>query len=211
MNTPHIIHNEKNAHRHFNLKGQLMWQGIHDYTIEPPVFLKQDPTAGVAQAHKNVVRKYYDKPEITIFEDDIVFTHKDSWKKYWEWYEELPEDWDIYLGGLYAFKTKVDATENLHKIRKSFTGIHWYTIRKKFYDLFLSCPEQSQTGKASKHIDRWIGHNNVYVYAPKLLPSRQMEDDFERGAFSERRTLGRKRGNVTANYRNVRLKHDFYE
>jgi GR25 family glycosyltransferase involved in LPS biosynthesis len=155
------------------------------------------------------VRKYYDEPEITIFEDDIVFTSPESWKKYWEWKQELPENWDVYLGGLYSFNKKEEATENLQKIRGEFGGLHWYTIRKKFYDTFLASPEKSETGKDTKHIDRWIGYNNVYVYAPRLLPSRQMENQFEKGAYSERIRMTRTRSKGLTNYQSLRNKHKF--
>jgi hypothetical protein len=200
LNDPHIIHNEKNLDRHFSILEQLTSQGIENYTFEPAVF-KENSTAAVREAHQNIVIKNYDKEEITIFEDDIIFTSPKSWELYWEWYKELPDDWSIYLGGLYSFKRKVSISGNLYRIDGGMSGLHWYTIRKKFYDKFLECQEKF-------HIDRWVGHTGTPKYAPKLLPSRQAEVDFEKWAASERINRSRK-VKRPANYRNWRIKHEY--
>lgn len=181
---PRIIHNQKNVARHLNLLEQLTSQGITDYTFEDPVYLppvkgKPQPTLSVAEAHKNVIRKYYDKEKILIFEDDIVFTSKRSWEMFWKWAEELPHFWGVYAGGCYSFRTKREFSDNLETI-KAWGGAHWYLIHKKAYDKVLECPE-------NKHIDKWIG-NTQTIFAPKFLPSRQMERTFEgKNAKSERR------------------------
>jgi hypothetical protein len=200
MNTPHIIHNPKNVTRHLNLLEQLSSQGIEEWNISPAIYAntrrsKDAGRVGVALAHKKIVEDNYNKEQITIFEDDIVFTSKDSWKKYWEWYEELPENWQVYTGGCYRINSKVSVTDNLEMLR-GFGGAHFYTIRKRYYDKFLACPE-------SKHIDTHMGETAT-VYAPKLLVSRQMELDFEgKDARSERK------GNRIVNYKSIRRRHKY--
>lgn len=179
---PHVIHNQSNDLRKSNLLRQFAYVGITDFIEEPPCFL-EDSKEGVAEAHMAIVRKHYDEPEITIFEDDIVFTSSHSWEVYAELYKELPDDWDVYLGGHYNYN-KIEPQEgNLNKLRHQFSGLHHYTIRKKFYDTFLACKTYVRDGK-KMHIDRYIGQTNAYVYAPKLLLSRQMSLD--EGGFSER-------------------------
>lgn len=202
MNPPRIIHNKRNIERHFSILGQLASQYIDKYSFEPAVFKKDDGKGGVREAHQNIVKKYYDAEEITIFEDDIIFTSSESWETYWEHYKELPKDWDVYLGGVYGPKELVDATQNLNKVNKPFCGIHWYTIRKKFYDKFLMCDER-------KHIDRWINHVGANTYIPKLVPSRQAEITWEKWAHSERRSKEGKR--TTAHYPNARSKITFLD
>lgn len=196
---PRIIHNQNNVARHLNLLKQLTNQNITDYTFEDPVYLKKpngvpDSTLGVAEAHKNVIRKYYNEEKILIFEDDIVFTSPRSWKVFWELAEELPHFWTIYAGGCYSFNQKREFSENLDVI-KGWGGAHWYLINKRAYDKVLECPE-------NKHIDKWIG-NVQTIYAPKYLLSRQMERAFEgESAKSERR------GSVV-NYPQIRKRHKY--
>ena len=204
MNHPRIIHNEEHVSRHLNLLEQLTTQKIKEYSFESPVIIPKNGTLGVSKAHRNIVKKYYDSEEITIFEDDIVFTSKKSWKKYWKWKEELPEDWDVYLGGYYTFTKRLDVTENLDRIGGFFTGLHWYTIRKPFYDRFLEHSAKS----SEKNIDRYIGYTGAKVYAPKLLPSRQMELEFEEEARSIRASLDKGR-DVKVNLPKLRAKNNY--
>ena len=197
MNPPRIIHNPKNLDRHFSVLEQLSSQGIEEYTFEDAVMNKKDPTKGVSEAHCNIIRKYYDEPEITIFEDDIIFTQPNSWEKYWEWYEELPKDWSVYMGGCYLFKRKESVSENLEQLRGYvFTGFHWYTVKKPFYDIFLRAKE-------GDHIDRYVASTGAKTYVPKLLPSRQAETTIEPWATSERK------GNAKTNYTKIRAKHKY--
>lgn len=172
----HIIHNKENKHRYEHLMRQLEWQGITDYQLHDAVMMPQRPL-GVAQAHMNVILANYNQEETTVFEDDIVFTKPDSWAKYLEWKQELPDNWSVYLGGYYHIVRKSDATPNLRLIRNAFNGLHCYTVRKSFYDKLLGCP-------AGKHIDRYIGESMAAIYAPKFLPTRQMAE--EENGFSER-------------------------
>ena len=191
--TVNIIHNKDNKHRYEHLMRQLEWQGITDYKLHDAVMLK-NPTEGVAQAHKNVVLANYNQQETIVFEDDIVFTKPDSWEKYLEWKEELPERWKVYLGGYYRVSKKIDITENLHLLRNAFNGMHCYTIKKEFYDTFLACPK-------ARHIDNYTGSTMASIFAPKLLISRQMAEE-EKG-FSER--TGK-----AANYERRHAKLTFY-
>lgn len=166
--TVHIIHNKENKHRYDHLMRQLEQQGITDYILHDAVMMK-NPVEGVAQAHKNIITANYNQEEIVTFEDDIVFTKPDGWQKYLEWKEELPDNWRVYLGGYYHTTKRIPATKNLELLRNAFNGMHCYTIRKPFYDTFLSCP-------AARHIDNFTGSTMDYIYAPKLLPTRQMAE-----------------------------------
>ena len=181
---------------------QLEGQGIEEYYLEPAVFLNgKDACIGVAEAHKGIIRRNYDKEQITIFEDDIVFTHPESWKAYWKWAEELPENWLIYSGGQYrtasGSKYKQPHSQNLNIARWTFGGAHWYTIRKGCYDSLLNCKE-------GDHFDVHMGQTGIQIFVPKLLPSRQIEKEFEgKAAWSERK-------NNYANYPSLRKRHKYY-
>lgn len=174
--TVNIIHNPASTERYDHLMQQLEQQGITDYVFHDAVMMKS-ATEGVAQAHKNVILANYDQEETVVFEDDIVFTKPDSWQKYLEWKQELPDNWKAYLGGYYHVSKKVDATPNLHLLRNAFNGLHCYTLRKPLYDTFLNC-------KAGRHIDNHLGSTMAAIYAPKLLPTRQMAE--AENGFSER-------------------------
>lgn len=189
----HIIHNPENKQRAAHLKLQLAQQGIIDYILEPAVKHKSTKVA-VMQAHQGIVERNYDELEVTIFEDDIFFTRPNSWDKYNEWKSELPDNWDVYLGGYYNAIKREDFSDNLERVRGVFAGLHCYTIRKKFYDSFLQ-----NEGKA--HIDVWIGKKGGVTYAPKLIPTRQM-CELEDG-YSERTKK-------KVNYKHLHDKINFY-
>lgn len=157
----YVIHNPDRKDRQQVLIKELMSQNVVDINFMPAVIASK-PAAGISQAHKNCV-KWAAKlglPEICVMEDDVKFTAPDSLFTFFEAYKQAPDDCDIFLAGMY--------TGSIHRINdhvaktNSFSGLHCYIVRKKFYDKFLSAPPD-------KHIDRWIGQTaktggNAKVY-----------------------------------------------
>jgi hypothetical protein len=132
-----IIHNQYRPDRWATLLHELERQGITDYRIWPAI-LDNPICKGVSRAHKQIVQyaKDWKIPEIIIAEDDIKFPAKDGYKYF---LSKKPEDFDLYLGGIYRGEIIEGKTTD-------FSSLHLYIIREKFYDTFLSTDE-------TKHLD----------------------------------------------------------
>lgn len=130
------------------LMGELKTQGILDYDMWPGIYMPSIK-ASINAAHKQIVRyaKLAQWPCVTIAEDDIKFTHENSWNYY---VSQLPSDYDLFLS--MCFLGQPD--EN--NIVKDFTGMTLYTVHERFYDSFLSVPDDD-------HIDRLLGGLGKYV------------------------------------------------
>lgn len=106
----------------------------------------------ISRAFKQIVRWAKEKklPTVTIAEDDMRFTSSGAWKYY---LDNMPGDFDIYSGGIYAGQL----FEN--RIVNGYSGNTLITIHEKFYDFFLSANEKD-------HLDRWLGNTafeNKYI------------------------------------------------
>jgi hypothetical protein len=107
-------------------------------------------SGNISRAFKQIVRYAKEKnlPMVTIMEDDGVLTSPNSWKYY---NDNLPEDFDLYLGGIYAGQLE----EN--RIVNGWSGNTLLTVHKNFYDFFLSANEDP-LGLGQGHLDRWLGN-----------------------------------------------------
>lgn len=121
------------------LMTELSTQGILDYEFWPGVFVPSIKRS-INLAHKQIV--YYAKiaewDEVVIAEDDIKFTHPDSWKYF---LKNKPEDYDLYLSMVYL------GWPDENGIVKDFTGLTLYMVHSRFYENFLSVSED-------EHLDR---------------------------------------------------------
>jgi hypothetical protein len=59
---------------------------------------------------------------IMTFEDDVKFTSPNSRKRFEEVYQTLPEDWDVFLGGIYMWDKTLIINDSLTKCR-DFSGL----------------------------------------------------------------------------------------
>lgn len=100
--------------------------------------------SNVARAFKKIVSYAKEErlPYITIAEDDIVFTSRESWKYY---LDNWPDDFDMYLGGIYA--GRLDG----NRIIDGYSGHTLVTIHERFYDVFL------RDDPSELHLDRSLG------------------------------------------------------
>lgn len=146
-----IIHNSDRPNRYQTLMYELKRQQIPDYRLWPAI-IDNPVCKGVSKAHKQIVQfaKEYNFPEITIMEDDIKFPAVDGFKYF---LSKKPEDFDLYLGGIYRGEIKDGKTTD-------FSGLHLYTISAKFYDIFLGIDE-------TKHLDTALaGLGDYHVCYP---------------------------------------------
>ena len=73
---------------------------------------------------------WYEKglKEVAIAEDDLYFTHLNGW----QWFlKNKPKGYDLYLAGTYIVPVE----------QKQIVGFHLYMVHEKFYDTFLSVPD----------------------------------------------------------------------
>lgn len=161
----HIIHLPVRTDRWTLLLSELERQGISDYRIWPGVKTAR-PSAGIAMAHQQIVKWAIREnlPEITIAEDDLLFTADDAFKYY---QQSKPPTFDLYLGGITYGELMSDNTV------KDFAGTHLYTIHQNFYSTFLD-----QNGEMD--IDRALKNKGKFVVCNPMVA-------IQRDGFSDNR------------------------
>lgn len=143
-----VIHNFDSHDRFDRLMQEFIGQGIRDYQIFPAIHDQYSVMKGINLAHKQCVQFAKDNglKEICIMEDDVRFTNPNSFKYF---LENKPKDFDIYLSGIYLGEILEDNSV------KSFTGFHCYIVNERFYDEYLSVPDD-------EHIDRALSNLGKY-------------------------------------------------
>lgn len=98
-----------------------------------PAVIRANPSEGIAEAHCSIIRqaKEEELDSVIIAEDDCQFFSPFALRHF---IDNEPEDFDVYLGGLYAGSEKV-TPEN--RVVKFFCGLHLYMVHSRFYDQFL--------------------------------------------------------------------------
>lgn len=144
-----IIHDFNANDRFDRLMTELQSQKIREFSFFPAVHDSQSVKKSINLAHKQCVQFAKDTglPEICIMEDDVQFTNNDSFAYF---LRNKPEDFDIYLSGIYVGEIKEDNTVDV------FSGFHCYIVKQKFYDKYLDTPVDA-------HIDRSLGGLGKYV------------------------------------------------
>lgn len=95
----------------------------------------------IGLSHKKCVQHAKDNRynEILIMEDDVKLI-PNSFDYAQECLNNLPNDWDILLGGIYTSRSLVKENEFWNKTGY-FSALHFYIINKNAYDKFLSIKE----------------------------------------------------------------------
>ena len=120
----------------------------HVFEVIPGV--KEKPShKGIGMAHANAIRYALDSnmPVVCIMEDDCVL--RVGFEAYLnEALNNLPEDWEILLGGVYEGQPM---RHNSHWSKVGeFCGLHFYIVRHEVYQKILSEYD------FKIHIDRWM-------------------------------------------------------
>lgn len=151
IHLPHRLDREQSFMEECNIQNiaYKVWDGVsthNEYTNH----------RNISISHKKIVRDAKEKglPYVIIAEDDVKFSHKNSWKYY---LKNTPKEFDLYVGVVYA--GEVDPQTNRIISTKGMSGTNTlYTISEKFYDFFLMTDE-------SKHLDRELGRfGNIKQY-----------------------------------------------
>ena len=148
-----IIHDPNDIERLPRLLNELKQQGITNYELWDAVYDVVSVPKGINLAHKSIIAyaEYTGMPEVLIFEDDIRFCGEGAFDHY---LKTKPEKYDLYLGGIYLG----DLDEQNRT--KTFSGMHCYMVHSRFYETFLSTPDD-------EHIDRILsGLGEYYVSYP---------------------------------------------
>lgn len=151
-----IIHLPKRVDRLELLKKELLVQKIEKHKIWDGIINPIIPVQGISQAHKQIVRYAQREklPEILIGEDDLHFTEKGAFRFF---INNKPNDYDIYLGGILDGKIKKDSTVD------DFSGLTLYFINERFYNIFLSMPENTNLDRALRNKGKFLVCNPFVV------------------------------------------------
>jgi GR25 family glycosyltransferase involved in LPS biosynthesis len=148
-----VIHNFDSSARFDTLMQEFKAQKIRDFKFFPAVYDSHSVKKAINLAHKQCVRYALENniPEICIMEDDVHFTNPNSFNHF---LDKKPEDFDIYLSGIYLGEIFEDNSV------KEFAGFHCYIVNNRFYEKYLSVPDDA-------HIDRALaGIGKYYVSNP---------------------------------------------
>jgi len=136
-------------------------QGGDSFEVIPGI-RENPPLKGIAEAHKNAIRKAKENhwPQVLILEDDVLFQAQHKTIEFVQnALHNLPEKWDILLGGVYE-ASKVKPYNDYWMTCGQFCSLHFYIVNSHFYDHIL-------THNQNVHIDRWINHNNNFnIFIP---------------------------------------------
>lgn len=141
-----IIHLSHRIERRQSFLEEMNTQNIA-FNIWDGITVYKESCRNISAAHKAIVRVAKEKkwPYAIIAEDDIKFSHPNSWKYY---LSQMPKDFDLYVGLMYD-----GITDGNGRIitTKGMSGTNTlYCISERFYDFFLAIDD-------SKHLDRELG------------------------------------------------------
>jgi hypothetical protein len=128
---------------------ELKAQGVTEWMFWDGEKKKYNSYNAISRAHKKIVRhaQHHKLDQVLIMEDDVRFTDVGALDYF---LENKPDDFDIYLAGIYFGDILPDKTV------KKFQGLHCYIVHNRFYSKFLGIPE---TGD----IDVLLGGKGKYV------------------------------------------------
>lgn len=143
-----IIYDSRRSEYYEPLIKTLSEQGITDYEIWPCLILPS-VIESINLSHKLIVRDAKQKGlrEVCIWEQDCMFTSPNGWKHFLEGIPPFP--FDIYLAGTYGLDRPITGKTN------KINGLHCYILRGRFYDTFLSTPD-------NQHIDTSLDNLGIY-------------------------------------------------
>lgn len=172
-----VIHNIHNTQRKESLIQEMSHQGLKlrkDYVLVQAEMHRGKACTGISRSHKKCIRaaKERNMPYAIIIEDDIMFLHPESLIKFQKYRSELPDDWQIYLGGIYD-GTPVPISDCIATVSDKISGLHMYMVHQEFYDTFLQADEAA-------NLDWWISTQakaKMYLAYPMLALQHEFYSD----------------------------------
>ena len=132
-----IIYDNRQSDDYQRLLGEFIEQDIVKFKFWEAVCDKDSVVKSINASHKMIVRwaKENKKPFVVIAEQDLHFTAKGAWNYF---VSRMPKQYDLYLACTYI----PPITNN------QICGFHLYVVHEKFYDVFLSVPDDDHIDTA---------------------------------------------------------------
>lgn len=116
------------------------------FSIWDAIMLPGDTVASINASHKQIVKwaKESRQVSVVIAEDDVFFPVQDGWEYF---LSKEPGVYDLYLAGVYSttHDTNCDRT---YRYTFDPVGLHCYMIHERYYDKFLSVPDDAHIDTA---------------------------------------------------------------
>lgn len=156
---PYVLYNPMAPNFNISVvKEEFAKQQILAWYSYPAVYRKT-VVESISEGHKKIVEQALKKrmPEIWICEDDVSFVTPQAAKYF---LDNKPKEFDIYCGGVYGLSQEAKEKKEGNLIRiKEITGLHCYIIRERYYEKFLSYPNDL-------HIDTCQKDGEFYTVYP---------------------------------------------
>lgn len=134
---------------------------------------------GIARSHKKIIRhaKYAKEREVLVMEDDVAMTHPKSLSFF---LDNKPTEFDIYLGTISGGFIQPDNSIN------KFSGLLLYIVHERFYDRFLSLPEDKDIDLALEGKGRFIVCNPMVAVSHDIYSThhKKVMNYTEKGTFT---------------------------
>lgn len=163
-----VINLPQRVDRYEHFKDEVKWIGLNPFVIDG--IIDRPALKGIAKAHMNCIlmAQERDWDKVLIMEDDIVFQGKEKTIPYFnECLKNLPNDWDILLGGLYE-KSKTTHYNKYWDSVECFCGLHFYIVNSGCYEKLL-------TWDGVSHYDKWLGKQNLSIFVTNKYISHQRD------------------------------------
>lgn len=156
----HVINLKHRIDRLDRVTKECEKEGVEFMRIDA---IKDSGKGGPGKSHCKAIEYAIENnmDEILVTEDDIIFNKnfKENFKKC---YENLPQDWDIMLGG-------VSVSGNCEKVNKYlvkmgfFTGLHFIIYRKTSYEKVLDWKNKRKSSSGLRRLNRTKGEEYLHV------------------------------------------------
>lgn len=147
----HCLFDTRRTEKFGPLLNELKRQGITSYRIISPVEDSQSVIRSINLSHKSIIRLAKDLKldKVAVWEEDCLIPHPDGWNRF---LGDTPEDFDIYLGGTYGLGRPIENPI------PAITGFHCYIMHNKFYDTFLSIPDNVHCDTGLDGLGKFVVH-----------------------------------------------------
>ena len=168
----HIINLQERTDRRYTMTQQLREKNLDHQFISG---IKSNGSLGPGKSHCKCIDLAIQNQMkmILVCEDDILLK-EDTISRLSDIIKNLPNDWDLFLGGASGLKNCTKINQEIFKVGE-FSGLHFVVYREKSYDKVLSWLNVKKSRKFRRfsrcpHIDIFLGKmslkKELNIYAP---------------------------------------------
>ena len=164
MIVPNILYDDRRFEHFPLIVEEMKRQNIVNYKWVSPI-MSNSVVKSINLSQKSIVQKAKDNGEemVCIMEQDIMFPSEKGWQYF---LDNIPKDFDVYIGGSYLIDNRYEYKAPLVKV-KEWVGNHCIIIHEKYYDKFLGLPQDAHVDTANKDL------GDFYVCYPYPALQRQ--------------------------------------